>query len=104
MADQIYGVGNTPNIQPIDSGASLGGIQKTSDGKDFKDLLIASIEEVNRLQAEATRARIDLASGRTDNVAEVFTSVRKAGIAFDLLMQIRNKLQEAYDEIKQIRV
>jgi flagellar hook-basal body complex protein FliE len=104
MVDQIHSIGNMPIIKPIDGGISVGGVQKTSEGKDFKDLLMKSIEEVNRLQSEATQARIDLATGRTHNVAEVFTSVRKAGIAFDLLMSIRNKLQEAYDEIKQLRV
>ena len=45
-----------------------------------------------------------LLSGETDNVAEVFAAVNKAGIAFDLLMEIRNKLLDAYQEIKQIRV
>jgi dTDP-4-dehydrorhamnose 3,5-epimerase len=35
-------------------------------------------------------------------VAEVFTAVNKAGIAFDLLMEVRNKLVTAYEEIKQM--
>jgi flagellar hook-basal body complex protein FliE len=65
---------------------------------------VETIDEVNRLQAEASRARIDLVTGRTENVAEVFTAIKKAGIAFDLLVQMRNKLLEAYDEIKQMRV
>jgi len=63
-----------------------------------------SINEVNRLQAEAEEARINLATGQTDNVAEVLTAVKKAELAFQTLMQIRNKLLEAYDEIKQMRV
>ena len=43
-------------------------------------------------------------SGKTDNVTEVFAAVNKAGVAFDLLMEIRNKLLDAYQEIKQIRI
>jgi flagellar hook-basal body complex protein FliE len=104
MVDQIHTIGNVPSIKPIDSDLSVGSVQKTSEGKDFKDLLMETIEEANRLQAKASQSRIDLATGRTDNMAEVFTSIRKAGIAFDLLTQIRNKLLEAYDEIKQMRV
>jgi flagellar hook-basal body complex protein FliE len=34
----------------------------------------------------------------------VFNAVNKAGVAFDLLMEIRNKLVEAYRDIQQIRV
>lgn len=77
---------------------------QTADGKNFKDMLMDSIGEVNRLQTEADQARIGLVTGKTDNVAEVFTAVKKAELAFQTLMQIRNKLQEAYDEIKQMRV
>ena len=66
--------------------------------------LMRSIDEVNRLQAEADQARIDLVTGQTENVAEVFTAVKKAELAFQTLMQIRNKLMDAYEEIKQMRV
>ena len=45
-----------------------------------------------------------LVTGQTNNVAEVFAAVNKAGIAFDLLMEIRNKLTDAYQEIQQMRV
>ena len=72
--------------------------------KDFKSMLMESIDEVNRLQTEADEARINLATGKTENVAEVFTAVKKAELAFQTLMQIRNKLMDAYEEIKQMRV
>ena len=74
------------------------------EGADFKQFFLDSIQEVNRLQSEAEQARIDLATGQSENVAEVFTAIKKAELAFQTLMQIRNKLLEAYDEIKQMRV
>jgi flagellar hook-basal body complex protein FliE len=73
-------------------------------GKDFKDYLLQSLEKVNQLQTEADAGVQKLMTGQTDNVAEVFTATRKAGIAFDLLMEIRNKLMEAYTELRQMRV
>ena len=45
-----------------------------------------SINEVNRLQAKSSQAQIDLVTGRTDNVAEVFTAMKKSGLAYQLLM------------------
>ena len=63
-----------------------------------------SLEEVNRLQTEADEGVQKLLTGETDNVAEVFAAANKAGIAFDLLMEIRNKLTEAYRDIQQMRV
>ena len=73
-------------------------------GKDFKSVLLDSLGEVNRLQTEADQGVQRLITGETDNVAEVMAAVNKAGIAFDLLMEIRNKLNDAYQEIQQMRV
>jgi flagellar hook-basal body complex protein FliE len=74
------------------------------DGKDFKSLLMDNLDQVNRLQQEAQTATEKLATGQTDNVAEVFSAVRKADVAFSLLMQIRNQLVDAYTEIKNIKI
>jgi flagellar hook-basal body complex protein FliE len=63
-----------------------------------------SINEVNRLQNEADQATVNLATGKTDNIAEVFTAINKADIAFRTLMEIRNKLMAAYEEVNQMRV
>ncbi len=78
--------------------------QKIDDGSDFKSLLMKSINEVNRLQNEADQATVNLATGKTDNIAEVFTAINKADIAFRTLMEIRNKLMSAYEEVNQMRV
>jgi flagellar hook-basal body complex protein FliE len=75
-----------------------------SGGKDFKSILLDSLNEVNRLQDEADQGVQRLLTGETDNVAEVITAVNKSGVAFDLLMEVRNKLADAYREIQQMRV
>lgn len=95
-------VGGPGAIQPT----GVGGAAKPSapGGKDFKTLLLESLSEVNRLQTEADASVQRLVTGETDNVAEVLTAVNKSGIAFDLLMEIRNKLTDAYQEIQQMRV
>lgn len=74
------------------------------EGKDFKTFLMDSLDKVNQLQVEANQGVERLMTGETDNVAEVMSVSRKAGIAFDLLMEIRNKLMDAYTEMKQMRV
>ena len=100
-------------IDPIQSGAvnpaaanpaAVDGSQATPGGKSFLDVMFDSLDEVNRLQSEADQGVQQLLTGETDNVAEVFAAANKAGIAFDLLMEIRNKLVDAYQEIQQIRV
>ena len=70
----------------------------------FKDFLLKSIEEVNSMQQVADRAVEQLATGGDVTPAEVLTAVQKADIAFRMMMQIRNKMVQAYQEIQNIRV
>ena len=73
-------------------------------GKSFKDVLSESIGEVNELQKQAEAMADKLATGQPDNVDEVLVAARKAELAFDMLMQIRNKLVDAYEEIQRMRI
>lgn len=72
-------------------------------GPQFKEVMLQQIEQVNKLQQEAAFAVEDLAVGRGD-AESVFMAKQKADIAFQMLLQVRNKLMDAYDEVKQIRV
>lgn len=89
---------------PGGPGAKPGPPAAGQSEKSFADMIIESLNEVNRLQTEADQGVQRLLTGETNNVAEVFAASNKAGIAFDLLMEVRNKLVEAYQEIQQMRV
>ncbi len=99
------------NINPNLPGIGQSGLGKMGQagtespaGGKFSDVLKSSIAEVNRLQADADQAINALSTGKTDNVAEVMTAVQKADLAFKTLLQIRNKLLDAYNEVRQMRM
>jgi flagellar hook-basal body complex protein FliE len=73
-------------------------------GPSFKELLVDSIQQVNTMQLEADQAVETLFTGGDVNPAEVLTAVQKADLAFRLTMQMRNKLMDVYQEIKDIRI
>jgi flagellar hook-basal body complex protein FliE len=73
-------------------------------GPSFKDMLVDSIQQVNTMQLEADQAVETMFTGGDVNPAEVLTAVQKADLAFRLTMQMRNKLMEVYQEIKDIRI
>ena len=83
---------------------SLGKPEAAPATGSFKDLLLNSIQEVNGMQQAADRAVEQLATGGEVNPAEVLTAVQKADIAFRMMMQIRNKIVQAYQEVQNIRV
>jgi flagellar hook-basal body complex protein FliE len=73
-------------------------------GDDFAGVLREQLERVSQMQSEADENLQRLLTGQTQNVTEVFVATRKAGVAFSLLMEIRNKLVDAYEELKNLRV
>jgi flagellar hook-basal body complex protein FliE len=70
----------------------------------FKDFLLDSIRQVNSMQQDADQAVEKLFSGGEVNPAEVLTAVQKADIAFRLMLQVRNKIVDAYNEVQAIRI
>jgi flagellar hook-basal body complex protein FliE len=88
------------------AGTGIGGPHKPAaePGADFGEMLKASLDEVGRLQAAADRAVDDLSLGRSGDIHTTMIAVEKAGIAFELAMQIRNKLLAAYESIMRTQV
>ena len=70
----------------------------------FKDYLLDSIQQVNDMQQQADSAVEKLATGGDVSPAEVLTAVQKADLAFKMMLQVRNKLVQAYEEVQAIRV
>ena len=70
----------------------------------FGEVLLKSIEKVNRLQLEADASASDLAMGKHTDIHQTMIAVEKASVSFELLMQIRNKVIAAYDKIMRTQV
>ncbi len=88
-------------VAPPPSAASAA---KSADPQSFARFMLEAIDEVNAMQQNADRAVEQLMTGEDVNFAEVFTSVQKADMSFRMLLQIRNKMLQAYEEIKDIRI
>lgn len=85
------------------------GIEKSSSspsagGASFADTLKQAIDQVNDLQKSSDKAAQNLATGRSDNVADVMIAAEKADIALRVMVQVRNKVLDAYNEIMKMQV
>ena len=72
--------------------------------KSFADTLSDAIQDVNRLQVEADTKMQKLSTGESKNIPEVLIATEKADIALKLMVQVRNKMIEAYREIMKMQV
>ena len=103
MPDELNLIQNVGPIRPTSVERVAAGA-KTPNGVGFKQMMLDSINEVNRLRGESETAINKLATGQTDSVAEVMSAVRKADVAYTLLMEVKNHMVDAYQELRQMRV
>jgi len=83
----------------------LGRVAKAEEsGADFGATLKGALGEVNRLQLDAGEKTRALMAGEDIDLHEVMISAEEAGVAFDLMMEIRNKLIEAFQEVQRMHV
>lgn len=107
MSDPLGLLGNNLPLQRGGFGSPMGSpaaSQPQPGVPSFKDALQGQIDKVNELQSAATAAMEDLATGRRDDVESVILATQKADIAFKMLLQVRNKVVDAYEEVKQMRI
>ncbi|MCX8044272.1 MAG: flagellar hook-basal body complex protein FliE [Desulfobacterota bacterium] len=90
--------------KPIPSAHHVQADKKSSTGSDFSTMLVDAIKEVNRLQIESNKAIDELTSGTRENIHETMIAIEKASISFQMMMQIRNKIIEAYDQLMKTNI
>ena len=99
----IKEIGPTALLPVIESGKGIKGpslLQK----EGFQTYLKQALGEVNQLQHKADQAIQQLVGEGKGNLQETITAMEKADISFRLMMQIRNKVIEAYQEILRMQV
>lgn len=73
-------------------------------GKGFMQFLEQAVGDVNKSQLEADHAIEQLQSGQGVDLHEVMISMEEADISLRLMVQMRNKLVESYQEIMRMQV
>lgn len=105
MTDPLGLIGTSGIVPPPGTaGAGAGARRPEQEGPGFRQVLEQQIARVNELQQDAKEAAEDLVARRRDDVEGVILAAQKADTAFHMLLQIRNKMMTAYEEVKQIRV
>ena len=87
----------------IQSNMSLNNAQNKKEDSSFDSFLSESLKEVNSAQINANNAVKDLVAGKTENIHETMIQMQKASISFQMMMEVRNKLVDAYKEIIKMR-
>lgn len=87
-------------MQPVSGGPVKNTVQDSSFGQMLKNQL----NDVNHLQNSADTAVQNLATGQDKDIHNTMIAMEKAGVAFQMTMQVRNKMIEAYQEVMRMQV
>lgn len=94
-------LGNIPNVYvPNTSTSNLGG---ESGGGSFSDVLKNAVDTVNTLHDNAASQVSNLIQGGGTDMNDVMVAVEKADVSFQLMMQVRNKIVSAYQDIEKMQ-
>ena len=89
-------------------GDALGGIGKVSPKgsatERFSDVLSKLISDVNAAQTDADQATKGIATGSSEDLHRVMIALSKADLSMRLLVEVRNRALEAYQEIARLPV
>ena len=87
-------IGNAPAPHPAGAAPSGG----------FMNSLQSAISKANDIQIQADQATEALMTGQTQNIHQTMVALQEADVSFQLMMQIRNKILTAYEEIQRMQI
>lgn len=77
---------------------------KTEGKASFLDHLKNALDETNQAQIAADKKATDLANGKDTNIHETMLAASQAELSFNMMVQVRNKALQAYQEIMRMPV
>jgi flagellar hook-basal body complex protein FliE len=90
----IGSIGGLPKLPPLQSSDAQGG---------FGAVLSTALEKVNELESGANQQVGNLLKGGNTDMSTVMIAVEKADVAFQMMMQVRNKIVNAYQDIEKLQ-
>jgi flagellar hook-basal body complex protein FliE len=95
-AAELQQVAAPPEITPAATASS--------SSSSFTDMLGKAVQEVNGKQAAANDAINGLLSGQNVSMHQAMISMQEANVSFQLMVEVRNKLLDSYQEIMRMQI
>ncbi|MEY3904017.1 MAG: hypothetical protein RL189_3323 [Pseudomonadota bacterium] len=86
------------------AGKKSSGVGGAGETGEFLNLLKEGLSDVNKSMRESDKASMDLATGKSSNIHETMLAMSKAELGFNMLVQMRNKAIEAYQDVMRMQV
>ncbi len=95
----------TSSITPMETISQKKQTEGTDDGEaTFFDVFESLVNNVKETDAQVQKDSVDLMLGDVDDLAQIQVNLEKAATAVDLLVTVKNKAVDAYNEIMRMTV
>ena len=100
QARDIQQAAKTGQVESTQTAQGVGAVQ----GAGFGEVLNQFVGEVNQKQLDSTQAVNDLLAGKEVPLHQAMIAMQEAGVAFQLMVEVRNKLLEGYQELMRMQI
>lgn len=97
---EVAKTGQVEKLSGIQSAKGAGAVE----GAGFGNLLNQFVNEVNDKQLASTQAVNDLLAGKDIPLHQVMITMQEAGVAFQLMVEVRNKLLDGYQQLMRMQI
>jgi flagellar hook-basal body complex protein FliE len=92
-------------LRELDAGHAATSVTDTQSAQSsFSSVLGQMVQDVNAKQNVAGQALQDLQSGQNVSLHQTMIAMEEASVSFQLMVEVRNKLLESYQEIMRMQV
>jgi flagellar hook-basal body complex protein FliE len=78
--------------------------KEQTEGTSFRELLMQALNNVDQLEKESDAITNDFIAGKTDSIHSVLIAAEKASLSLDMVIEVRNRVLDAYNEIMRMQV
>ena len=103
MMDQARDIQQAAKTGQVDSTQEVQGAGAVQ-GAGFGEVLNQFVGEVNQKQLDSTQAVNDLLAGKEIPLHQAMIAMQEAGVAFQLMVEVRNKLLQGYQELMRMQI
>ena len=100
--NEIKGIQNQIIIPEIKQQETT--VVKKDDSISFGDTISNFLDAVNTAQVDAKDSVAEIVTGESENLHEAMAKVEEAKLSFELMLEIRNKLLQTFQEIQRMQV
>ena len=93
-----------PASEVIQRRQQLRKVEGDGNGHTFGDMLKSAIVSVDEANKTAESQVADVVAGKSENIHEAMISMQKAQLSFQLMVEIRNRAIETYQEISRMQI